>query len=216
PGGRGQPPACSGCRTAIVAPPAPPVKPRPSVALLESSAGRGPPSRASEPTVPPDQLTLSPWVFLVVGLLLAFAGRALVVLQINLLGALLGALAASAILAAVLAAGATPPPSVPLEALNLGALLLGAIVGSAAFVQAAAIWPDLLPAGVAWLVGAIVGGILLLALAGPLLKLGSAILGGLLVTSALAVLLPPDLAGAAPLAGLACAIVGAIVQLARR
>ncbi|HZS00492.1 MAG TPA: hypothetical protein VFE37_17385 [Chloroflexota bacterium] len=186
--------------------------------------------------MPPDQLTLSPWVFLVVGLLLAFAGRALVVLQINLLGALLGALAASAILAAVLAAGATPPPSVPLEALNLGALLLGAIVGwvlagllrrvavfvlgaivgSAAFVQAAAIWPDLLPAGVAWLVGAIVGGILLLALAGPLLKLGSAILGGLLVTSALAVLLPPDLAGAAPLAGLACAIVGAIVQLARR
>jgi len=184
----------------------------------------------------PEQLTLSPWVFLLVGLLLAFAGRALVVLQISVLGALLGALAASAILAAVLGAGVTPPPEVPLEALNIGALIvgailgwalagllrrvavfvLGAIVGSAALVQAAAIWPDLLPGGVAWLVGAIVGGILLLALEGPLLKIGSAILGGLLVTSALTVLLPPDLAGAAPLVGLACAVVGAAVQLARR
>ena len=186
--------------------------------------------------MPSEQLTLSPWVFLVVGLLLAVAGRALVVLQISLLGALLGALAASAVLAAALAAGLTPPPGVPLEALNIGALIvgailgwllagllrrvavfvLGAIVGSAALAQAATIWPDLLPAGVAWLIGAVVGGILLLALEGPLLKIGSAVLGGLLVTSALAVLLPPDLAGAAPLAGLACAVVGAAVQLARR
>jgi hypothetical protein len=186
--------------------------------------------------VPPDQVTLSPWVFLLVGLLLAFAGRALVVLQINLLGALLGALAASALLAAALAAGVVPPPDVPLEALNVGALLvgailgwvlagmlrrvavfvLGAVVGSAALAQAALIWPDLLPAGVAWIVGALVGGILLLALEGPLLKVGSAILGGLLVTSALSVLLPPDLVGWAPLAGLAAAVVGAAVQLARR
>lgn len=186
--------------------------------------------------MPPEQFTLSPWVFLLVGLLLAFAGRALVVLQISLLGALLGALAASAVLAAALAQGLAPPPSVPLEALNLGALLvgavlgwvlagmlrrvavfvLGALVGSAALAQAATIWPDLLPDGVAWIVGALVGGVLLLALEGPLLKLGTAILGGLLVTSALAVLLPPDLAGWAPLAGLAAAVVGGAVQLARR
>jgi hypothetical protein len=184
--------------------------------------------------MPPEQLTLSPWVFLIVGLLLAFAGRALVVLQISLLGALLGALAASALLAAALAGGVTPPPDLPLDALNLIALLvgalvgwmlagllrrvalfvLGAIVGSAAFVQAAALWPDLLPGGLAWLIGAIVGGILLLALEGPLLKLGTAILGGLLITSALAVLLPADLVSFAPFAGLACAVLGAATQLA--
>src|SRR5205085_12694920 len=87
------------------------------------------PWRAREQAVPPDQLTLGPWTFLLVGLLLAFAGRVLVVLQLNLLGALLGALAASGVLAAALAGGLAPPPNIPVEALQVGALLVGAILG---------------------------------------------------------------------------------------
>jgi hypothetical protein len=185
--------------------------------------------------VPAVELTLNVWVFLLVGLLLAFAGRVLVIFQIALLGALLGAVAAGALLDAALAGGLALPPDWPLGLVHLGALLigavvgwvlagllrrvavfiLGALVGAAALTQAAAIWPDLLPTGVAWLLGAVLGGILMLALEGPLLKVGTAILGGLLVASALATLLPPEQAGLAPLGGLAVAVVGALTQLGR-
>jgi hypothetical protein len=64
-------------------------------------------------------------------------------------------------------------------------------------------------------VGAALGGVLMLALEGPLLKIGTAVLGGLLVTSALLALLPPEQAVFGSLAGLGVAIVGAVVQLKR-
>ena len=182
------------------------------------------------------ELRLGPGVFLLVGLLLAFFGRALVIFQLGLLGALLGAVAASALLTGALAAGLTPPPELSLELLRLGALLVGALVGwalagllrrvavfllgaaagAAALTQAAGTWPELLPLWLAWLVGALLGGVLLLALEGPLLKLGTAVLGGLLVASALAALLPPEQTGLAPLGGLAVAAIGAVSQLAHR
>jgi hypothetical protein len=69
---------------------------------------------------------------------------------------------------------------------------------------------------VAWLLGALIGGVLGLVLQSPLLKVATAILGGLMVTSALTVLLAPEQAGLAPLAGIAVAVVGAVTQLARR
>jgi hypothetical protein len=183
------------------------------------------------------ELSLNAWIFLLVGLLLAFFGRALIILQINLLGALLGALGGSSLLALLLNGGLTVPPEVPLYWLQVGAMLIGALVGwvlasmlrrvavfvlgalagGAALSQVAAVaWPGALPDPLAWLIGAVVGGVLMLALEGPLLKLATAILGGLLVTSALTALLPPEQAGAASLAGLAAAVVGAGVQLARR
>jgi len=186
--------------------------------------------------VPAVELTLNVWVFLLVGLLLAFAGRVLVVFQIALLGALLGAVAAGALLDAALAGGLALPPDWSLDLVRLAALLVGALVGwvlagllrrvavfilgaavgVAALTQAAAVWPELLPTGLAWLLGAVLGGILMIALEGPLLKVGTAVLGGLLVASALAVLLPAEQAGPAPLGGLAVAIVGALTQLGRR
>jgi hypothetical protein len=179
---------------------------------------------------------LSPWLVLVIGLLLAFAGRALVLFQFALLGALVGAAAASTLLTGVLISGWVPPPDWPLEWLRIGAMIVGALVGwalaglarrlalfvlgaaagAAALPQIAAPWADSLPAGLLWLVGAFLGGVLLLALEGPLLKLGTAILGGLLVASALAVILAPEDAGLVPLMGLGVATLGAVVQLARR
>jgi hypothetical protein len=178
----------------------------------------------------------SPWLLLLVGLLLAFAGRALVTFQFALLGALLGAAAASALVTTALLNGWIPPAGWPLEWLRIGALVLGALVGfalagllrrlalfilgaalgAAAIPQIAAYWALPISAEVLWLVGALVGGILLLAIEGPLLKLGTAILGGLLVASALSALLAPDDAGLALLAGLGVATLGAVVQLSRR
>jgi hypothetical protein len=179
---------------------------------------------------------LSPWLVLVIGLLLAFAGRALVLFQFGLLGALVGAAAASTLLTGVLISGWVPPPDWPLEWLRIGAMIVGALVGwalaglarrlalfvlgaaagAAALPQIAAPWADSLPPGLLWLVGAFLGGVLLLSLEGPLLKLGTAILGGLLVASALAVILAPEDAGLVPLVGLGVATLGAVVQLARR
>ncbi len=178
------------------------------------------------------QFGIGPWVLLVVGLLLAFFGRALIVLQIGLLGALLGAAGASALLAALLNGGMAPPGGLPVALLQLIALVLGAIVGwvlaglvrriavfvlgaivgAAALTQAAAIWP-VLPHDWAWRRGAILGGVLTLALEGPLLKLGTAALGAILVASALGALLPPEWVGVAPLAGLGAGVLGAVAQL---
>ncbi len=180
--------------------------------------------------------TVNAWIYLAVGLLLAFFGRGLVILQLGLLGALFGALGGSALLGLLVAQGLSLPPDVPLAWVQVGALLvgalvgwvlaglvrrvavfvLGAVVGGAALAQLGAGWPEVVPAGVAWLVGAFLGGILLLALEGPLLKLGTAVLGGLLVTSALSVLVAPEQAGLAALAGLGATVVGAVAQLARR
>src|SRR3954454_15029019 len=75
------------------------------------------------------ELSFSPWLFLLLGLALAFFGRALVVLNIALLGALLGAAAGSALLSALLAAGMAPPGGLAVEVLQLIALVLGALVG---------------------------------------------------------------------------------------
>ena len=175
---------------------------------------------------------IGPWVLLLVGLLLAFFGRALVVLQIALLGALLGAAGGLGLLTALINAGLPPPGGLSMEVLQLiaivlGALVgwvlaglvrrvavfvLGAIVGAAALTQAAAVWPAL-PHDFAWLLGAILGGVLMLALEGPLLKLGTAVLGGILVASALGALLPPEWVAVAPLAGLGAAVLGALAQL---
>jgi hypothetical protein len=183
--------------------------------------------------VPLSDLGLGPWVFLLLGLALAFFGRALVVVNIAVLGALLGAVDAVGLLSALLAGGLAPPGGLAVEVLQLIALLLGAIVGwvlaglvrrvavfvlgaivgAAALTQAAATWPGLLPPELAWIVGAILGGVLMLALEGPLLKLGTAVLGGILVASALGSLLPPEWTAAAPLAGLAAAILGAVAQM---
>jgi hypothetical protein len=99
---------------------------------------------------------------------------------------------------------------------RVAVFLLGALVGAGALAQLATLWPDLIPGAAAWVLGAILGGVLLLALEGPLLKLGTAVLGGLLVTSALTALLTPDQAGLASLAGLGVAVAGAIIQLTRR
>jgi hypothetical protein len=179
------------------------------------------------------ELSLSPWLFLLLGLVLAFFGRALVVVNIAVLGALLGAVAGSALLSALLAAGMAPPGGLALEVLQIIALVLGAIVGwvlaglvrrvavfvlgaivgAAALTQAAATWPGLLPPDLAWIVGALLGGVLMLALEGPLLKLGTAVLGGILVASALGSLLPPEWTAVAPLAGLAVAVLGAAAQM---
>jgi len=177
------------------------------------------------------ELGIGPWVLLVVGLLLAFFGRALVVLQIALLGALLGAAGAVALLTALVSGGMPPPAGLPMAVLQLIAIVLGAIigwvlaglvrriamfvlgaiVGAAALTQAALIWP-VLPQEFAWLLGAILGGVLMLALAGPLLKLATAALGGILVASALGALLPPEWVAVAPLAGLGAAVLGAVAQ----
>ena len=179
------------------------------------------------------ELSLSPWLFLLLGIVLAFFGRALVVLNIALFGALLGAAAGSALLSALLAAGMAPPGGLAVGVLQiiaivLGALvgwvlaglvrrvavfILGALVGAAALSQAAATWPGLASPDLAWIIGAIIGGVLLLALEGPLLKLGTAVLGGILVASALGSLLPPELTIFAPLAGLAVAVLGAAAQM---
>jgi hypothetical protein len=184
----------------------------------------------------PSDPMVNAWIFLLVGLALAFAGRALIILQIGIAGALLGALGASALLTAALAQGVALPPEVPVTWAQVGALLigaaigwvlagmlrrvavflLGALVGAGALAQLATLWPDLIPGAAAWVLGAILGGVLLLALEGPLLKVGTAVLGGLLVTSALTALLTPDQAGLASLAGLGVAVAGAITQLTRR
>lgn len=176
-------------------------------------------------------VTLYAWLYLLVGLLLAFFGRGLVILQLGLLGALLGALGASGLVALLLGLGLSLPPEAPAAWVQLGALLvgavlgwvlagllrrvavfaLGALVGGAALAQVAAPWA--LPSGGAWLLGAALGGALVLALEGPLLKLGTAVLGGLLATSALTVLLPPEWLGLAGLLGLGITVGGAVVQL---
>jgi hypothetical protein len=183
--------------------------------------------------VPAGEIWLSPWLFLLIGLLLAFFGRALVVLQIALLGALLGAAAGSGLLLALLAGGMPPPGGLSVAVLQLIAMVLGAIVGwvlaglarrvavfvlgalvgAAAAMQAVALWPGVVPAELAWLLGAILGGVLMLALEGPLLKVGTAVLGGLLTASALGALLPAEWVALAPLAGLGVAVLGALAQL---
>ena len=182
------------------------------------------------------ELRLGPGVFLLVGLLLAFFGRALVVFQLALLGALFGAAVASGLLMVALAAGWTPPPDLPLDVVRIVALVVGALggwwlagllrraalfllggaAGATALTQVAATWPELLPAAVAAPVGAVLGGVLLLALEGPLLKLGTAVLGGLLVASALTALLPGEYTALAPLGGLTAGGIGAVTQLAPR
>ena len=75
-------------------------------------------------------LSLSPWLFLLLGLALAFFGRALVVLNIALLGALLGAAAGSALLSALLAAGMAPPGGLAVAVLGAAAQMRN--VGDAA------------------------------------------------------------------------------------
>src|SRR5919202_1462676 len=74
-------------------------------------------------------LSIGPWVLLLVGLLLAFFGRALVVLQIALLGALLGAAGGLGLLTALINAGLPPPGGLSMEVLQLIAIVLGALVG---------------------------------------------------------------------------------------
>jgi hypothetical protein len=176
-----------------------------------------------EPPVP-----LSPWIALLLGLLLAFFGRGVVVLQVRLFGALLGALAALSVVASL------GGPAQPDELLRLAALGLGAVIGwvladalrrVAVFVLGAAagagtlarlLPPDEVAPPLAWLVGVLLGGVLLVTLESPLLKLATAALGGLVVAGAVAALLPP---GAEPLpwlCGLAAAVLGAGAQLARR
>ncbi|HLI26911.1 MAG TPA: hypothetical protein VKZ60_07570 [Chloroflexota bacterium] len=170
---------------------------------------------------------VSPWIALALGLALAFGGRALVLLQIRLFGALLGALAALAVATSL----AGPGPSDDL--LRLAALGLGALIGwgladalrrVAVFVLGAAVGagalgrllpPDVLAPPLAGLVGAVLGGLLLVTLESPLLKLATAALGGLVVAGAAAALLPPP-PGALPwLCGLAAAVLGAGAQLVR-
>jgi len=170
---------------------------------------------------------LSPWIVLLLGLALAFFGRALVLLQFGLFGALLGALAALALLDSLAGPGGAS------DLFRLVALLVGAVIGWAfagvlrrvavfvlgALVGASALLrlvpSEVLAPGLAWLVGALVGGLLLVVLESPLLKLATAALGGLVVASAAAALLPPP-AGALPwLCGLGAAVLGAIAQLTR-
>jgi hypothetical protein len=175
-----------------------------------------------EPPVP-----LSPWIALLLGLLLAFFGRGVVVLQVRLFGALLGALAALTVVASL------SGPERPAELLRLAALGLGAVIGwvladalrrGAVFVLGAAVGagalgrllpPEVLAPPLVWLVGALLGGLLLVTLESPLLKLATAALGGLVVAGAVAGLLPPNAEPLPWLCGLAAAVLGAGAQLAR-
>jgi hypothetical protein len=180
-----------------------------------------------------ESFDLGPWIALLLGLALAFFGRALVLLQLGLLGALLGLLGANGLYTLLVAPslGASLGSSAELVRLlallggavvgwglasllrRLGVFVLGAIVGGGALsvlVQQAGV-----PAELAWWGGALVGGVLGLLLESPLLTVGTALLGGLVVASAASVLLAAP-SGALPLLiGLGVAVLGAGAQLAR-
>jgi hypothetical protein len=192
---------------------------------------------AREERLPATELELGPWLLLLAGVLLAFFGRTLVVLQLAVLGALIGAMLAVGLVDQSLGSAPDSPFASAPTLWRLGALVVGAVVGwllaglvrrVAVFVIGAAIggaaalgtlaqwWSGTIAPGVAWLIGAVVGGIALLVLEGPLLKLATAALGAFLVAGATSELFFASTSEIPLLIGLAVGVLGAAMQLAAR